>query len=272
MSAGSSRNQRGAVALSLVINAPELAGDITVLAAGAAKKLVARIDAPFTQSTGHRIRATFDTVGAQRDKLGLIDTSTIRNVGDLQVGLAVSANSIAPDISTPEALRKALLAAKSIAYDDPARGATAGTHVADVLSALGLNEQVSAKVAVLPFGVEVIEAVAAGRFELGVSQSSEIVATQRSALHRRRAGATPTGDALSDRRVYRSAEGISACNSRPARWRNQTDARLVARLRRVQSESEHDLARASTRARRPAMLWPVPENALAAKCSPSSRE
>ena len=187
----------GAAALSVLINTPALAGDITVLAAGAAKELVARLDAPFTQATGHRIKATFDTVGAQRErvekgerpdvvilssaaiaqltKLGLIDASTIHDVGDVQVGLAVSANSIAPDISTPEALRKALLAAKSIAYADPARGATAGTHFAKVLSALGLNELVSAKVTVLPFGVEVIEAVAAGKFELGVSQSSEIV-------------------------------------------------------------------------------------------------
>ena len=181
----------------LLFNTNSLARDIAVLAAGAAKELIVRIDTPFTQATGHRIKATFDTVGALREriergerpdvvilssaaitqltKLGLIDTATIRNVGDVQVGLAVSANSMAPDISTPEALRKALLAAKSIAYADPARGATAGAHFATVLGALGFTEQVSGKVTVLPFGVEVIEAVAAGKFEIGVSQSSEIV-------------------------------------------------------------------------------------------------
>ena len=190
-------NSLGAVALLLAVNTNALAGDITLLAAGAAKDLVARIDAPFTQATGRRIKATFDTVGVQRErvemgerpdmvilssaaiaqlnKLGLIDAATIRDVGDVQVGLAVTANSMAPDISTPEALRKALLAAKSIAYADPARGATAGAHFAKVLAALGINEQVSGKVTVLPFGVEVIEAVAVGKFEIGVSQSSEIV-------------------------------------------------------------------------------------------------
>ena len=186
-----------AVTLLLVVNTNVLAGDVTVLAAGAAKELVTRIHAPFTEATGQRIKATFDTVGAQRERvekgerpdvvilssaaisqlnaLGLIDAATIRDVGNVQVGLAVSANADAPDISTPDALRKGLLAAKSVAYADPARGATAGAHFAKVLMALGINEQIAGKVTVLPFGVEVIEAVAAGKFELGVSQSSEIV-------------------------------------------------------------------------------------------------
>ncbi|MEO7254588.1 MAG: substrate-binding domain-containing protein [Casimicrobium sp.] len=181
----------------LLFNSSAVAGDITVLAAGAAKELVARIEAPFTLYNGHRIKATFDTVGAQRarvekgerpdavilssaaiaqlNKLGLIDAATVRDVGDVQVGLAVSANSMTPDISTAQALRKVLLAAKSIAYADPARGATAGAHFAKVLAALGISDQVASKVTVLPFGVEVIEAVAAGKFDLGVSQSSEIV-------------------------------------------------------------------------------------------------
>ena len=187
------------------IASPANAAEITVFAAGAAKELVTRIDAPFTQATGHRIKATFDTVGAQRErvekgerpdvvvlssaaiaqlsKLGLIDAASIRDIGDVQVGLAMSANAgdpdtknrSAPDISTPDALRVTLLAAKSIAYADPARGATAGAHFAKVLAALGISEEVAKRTTVLPFGVEVIEAVAAGKYELGVSQSSEIV-------------------------------------------------------------------------------------------------
>ncbi|MBC7711349.1 MAG: substrate-binding domain-containing protein, partial [Rhizobacter sp.] len=156
-------------------------------------------------ATGHRIKASFDTVGAQRErvekgerpdvvilssaaiaqlsKLGLIDDTSIRDVGDVEVGLAMAATATsgnaqgksAPDISTPAALRATLLAAKSLAYADPARGATAGAHFAKVLTALGINDTMANRTTVLPFGVEVIEAVAAGKFELGVSQSSEIV-------------------------------------------------------------------------------------------------
>ncbi len=173
------------------------AAEVTVLAAGAAKELVTRIESEFTHATGRRIKATFDTVGAQRErvekgerpdavilssaaiaqlnKLGLIDTSSITDVGDVQVGLAVRAGEVVPDIRTPDAFRITLLAGKSIAYADPARGATAGAHFAKVLTALGIQDRVASKVTVLPFGVEVIEAVAAGKFDIGVSQSSEIV-------------------------------------------------------------------------------------------------
>lgn len=188
----------------LALASPTWAADIVVFAAGAAKELVSRIDAPFTQATGHRIKATFDTVGAQRErvekgerpdvvilssaailqlnKLGLIDGASIRDIGDVQVGLAIATNATAdaqskraPDISTADALRATLLGAKSIAYADPARGATAGAHFAKVLTALGVSEDVAKRTTVLPFGVEVIEAVAAGKYEFGVSQSSEIV-------------------------------------------------------------------------------------------------
>ncbi len=89
--------------------------------------------------------------------------------------MAVTANAAVTDISTPEALRATLLAAKSITYADPARGATAGAHFATVLAALGIRDEVAKLATVLPFGVEVIEAVAAAKHELGVSQSSEIV-------------------------------------------------------------------------------------------------
>ena len=46
-----------------------VAADVTVLAAGAAKELVARIETAFTEATRHRIKATFDTVGAQRERV-----------------------------------------------------------------------------------------------------------------------------------------------------------------------------------------------------------
>lgn len=203
------RSLRGGAVLAtglLLLASPVWAAEIVVFAAGAAKELVTRIEAPFSQATGHRIKATFDTVGAQRErvekgerpdvvilssaailqlnKLGLIDGASIRDAGDVQVGLAIAASANAntdaqgkraPDISTAEALRATLLAAKSIAYADPARGATAGAHFAKVLVALGIFDEISKRATVLPFGVEVIEAVAAGKYELGVSQSSEIV-------------------------------------------------------------------------------------------------
>jgi molybdate transport system substrate-binding protein len=174
------------------------ADEVRVLAAGAAKHAIEAIAPGFERASGHVLRASFDTVGAQRDRVlqaapgaaadvvilseaavqqlqeaGRI-TAPPRPVGRVSVAIAVPDGQPVPDISDAERLRAALLAAPSIAYADPARGATAGTHFERTLDALGIRAAVAPKATVLPFGVDVIEAVAQGRYALGVSQSSEI--------------------------------------------------------------------------------------------------
>lgn len=176
------------------------ADNIRVLAAGAAKAAVERIAPEFTRQTGHTLSATFDTVGAQRDRVlnsapaavadvvilsksaitqlrnaARLTQDGVQNIGVVSVSLAVPQGAPVPDISSPEALKQALLAAPSIAYADPARGATAGTHFAKVVDMLGLRQTLQARTTVLPFGVEVIKDVSHGKYALGVSQSSEIL-------------------------------------------------------------------------------------------------
>lgn len=173
------------------------ADPVVVWAAGAAREAVLRLVPHAAQATGDEWLPAFDTVGALRDRVlagerpdavilsaaaidalvlrGIVAAGTVRPVGDVVVGLAVRRGDAIPDLSNPDRLRAALLAAPSIAYADPARGATAGTHFASVVDKLGLRETLAARMTVLPFGVEVVEAVARGRFAIGVSQSSEIV-------------------------------------------------------------------------------------------------
>ena len=57
-------------------------------------------------------------------------------VGRVAIGVAVNEKAASPDISTPEAFKATLLAAKSIVYIDPARG-TSGKHLAGVFDRLG---------------------------------------------------------------------------------------------------------------------------------------
>ena len=153
------------------------ADNIRVLAAGAAKAAVERIVPEFTRQTGHTLNATFDTVGAQRDRVlngepgavadvvilsnaaisqlrsaARLTQGSAQDIGVVSVSLAVPQGAPVPNISSPEALKRALLAAPSIAYADPARGATAGTHFAKVLDTLGLSQTLQARITVLPFG------------------------------------------------------------------------------------------------------------------------
>lgn len=173
------------------------ADEIRVLAAGATKHALEVLAPGFERATGHQLRASYDTVGAQRDRvlqgtaadvvlLSDAGLDQLRQAGKLApqppvplgrvvVALAVPAGQPVPDISDAARLRQALVAAPSIAYADPARGATAGTQFARALDALELRPALAGKLTMLPFGVEVIEGVAQGRFALGVSQSSEIM-------------------------------------------------------------------------------------------------
>jgi molybdate transport system substrate-binding protein len=187
----------GALLAALIATAPAAAQDVRVLAAGAVQAAVQRLEPALTAS-GHKLLATFDTVGALRERVlageaadvvilseaGMavlaksdrIDAGSLIDLGTTSVALAVRRGEAAPDISSPDALKRALLSAASIAHADPARGATAGAHFAGVLQRLGLAEELRDRIVVLGFGGDVIAGVAEGRFAVGVSQSSEIVA------------------------------------------------------------------------------------------------
>lgn len=105
----------------------------------------------------------------------LINVPSITPLGVVQVGFALPKMAPARIMRTPDELKATLLDVASIAYADPARGATAGTHFAKVLQALEIEKHVAHKITVLPFGVDVVQGVADGKFALGVSQSSEIM-------------------------------------------------------------------------------------------------
>jgi molybdate transport system substrate-binding protein len=88
-----------------------------------------------------------------------------------KIGVAVKAGQPAPDIGTVDALRQALLNARTIGYSEGA----SGTYVAQVmLKKLGIAEQVAAKSHVILGRAFVAEAVASGEVELGIQQLSEL--------------------------------------------------------------------------------------------------
>jgi molybdate transport system substrate-binding protein len=102
-------------------------------------------------------------------KLGLRGTPVAR-VG---VGVGVREGARVPDLSSAEAFKQALLAAKSVTYMDPSIG-TSGKHVASVLQRLGIADQVNKK-AKLGQGGAVADFVASGEVELAIHQISEIL-------------------------------------------------------------------------------------------------
>jgi molybdate transport system substrate-binding protein len=88
------------------------------------------------------------------------------------IGLAVRRGASKPNIGSPEALRNALLAAKSVAHS---KTGLSGIYFPSVLERLGIGEQMKPKMVVPATGVPIGELVANGEAEIGVQQISELL-------------------------------------------------------------------------------------------------
>ncbi len=116
--------------------------------------------------------------GAAADALaqrGLVRAGTKVELARSMIGMVVRAGGAKPDITSVEAFRSTLLAARSIAYSDSG----SGTYLSTTLfSKLGVADQVagkSRKVRGPPSGEPVAAVVARGEAEIGFQQVSELI-------------------------------------------------------------------------------------------------
>lgn len=187
-----------------VLPQPARAENVKVYAAAVVKEPLSAIAAGYEKATGNKVTLIFDTAGATEQRFRadpaaalLITTSLLIGkaetsgalkdgattlLGSTVAGVAVTPGSAKPDISTPEKLKAALLAAKRIAVSDPSRGATVGTHFMKVIDALGVKDQVMRKITFAPDGLATMRLVVQGAVDLGVSQSSEIMQASRDSM------------------------------------------------------------------------------------------
>jgi molybdate transport system substrate-binding protein len=110
-------------------------------------------------------RSAFDPVVTA----GKIAAGSAVTVARSLVAVAVRRGAPKPDISSPEALKRALLAATSIVYPDPARGGATGIHAARVIERLGIAEEMKPKTTLTPAG-EYAGVLARGDAELAIVQ------------------------------------------------------------------------------------------------------
>src|SRR5207248_1379422 len=125
------------------------AAEVKVLAAGPLTQQLKEIVSRFEQETGGKVRIVYGNAGSVRAMLekgdaadvvvlpgdaiadaqarGLVQAGTRVDLAAVNIGVAMKNGVAPPDISTPDALKRALLAAKAVAYSDPAR-ATSGKH------------------------------------------------------------------------------------------------------------------------------------------------
>jgi molybdate transport system substrate-binding protein len=130
-----------------------------------------RIDAGETADVLILSRPVLDELQTQ----GKVVQGSIANIGKSYVAVGVRAGEPLPDIGTPEKLKAALLATKSISYADPAKGGASGVYIARVIDLLGIADQMKSKTVLVP-NAQAGELVAKGEVEMGVAQASELAA------------------------------------------------------------------------------------------------
>src|SRR6476646_5654904 len=96
------------------------AAELKVLSAGAIRGALQELGPAFEAASGHKLQIEYATAGIVEQKVAADD----------EIDLAVKKGATKPDIGSVEAVKKALLNAKSVAYPDPASGATSGLYLA----------------------------------------------------------------------------------------------------------------------------------------------
>ena len=178
------------------------AADVKVLSAVGMRQVMLELGPKFERATGHRLTTIFDAGGViikrieageaadlvmiprpgleQLRQLGKVVADSEADLASSIAGVAVRHGMSKPDISSPEAFKRALLDAKSIARPDPALGGASGVHIAKVLERLGIADEVKAKSIIVSRPGEARGmpgyVVADGRADIALHQIQELLA------------------------------------------------------------------------------------------------
>ena len=191
------------IAICAAVALPAQAAELKLLTTGAFKQVVLAVVPEYEKKTGNKVVVDNDTAGGLQKRIdggetfdvaiitpGAIDglakegkvvASTHTKLASVGVGVGVKEGAPKPDISTVDAFKKALLAAKAVAYIDPAGGGSSGIYFDKLLEKLGIANEVRAK-AKLKKGGYAAEFVASGEADLVVHQISEIIPVKGVAL------------------------------------------------------------------------------------------
>ena len=177
-------------ALGLWSNAPAQAAEVTILVNQGAVSGVRDLAAGFEKGSGHKVVVDFVGIPQQAEKIntdapgdlvvnflptfdelvknGKVVAGTVAEFARAGNGVAVKAGAPKPDISTPDAFKRAMLEAKSIGHTN----AGTGPFNTRLFQKLGIYDQIKDKIKIVEG--RVAEAVVKGDVELGIQQTNVI--------------------------------------------------------------------------------------------------
>jgi molybdate transport system substrate-binding protein len=168
---------------------------ITLIAPGGIRAAIEKLIPEFERKTGNKVKATFGSGLGTKQQVargeafdvpivqppypevlasGNVVANSATPLASVTVGVAVKQGAPKPDISTAEAATRTLLAAKSVAYPNPAGGAAAGVSFDETLKRLGIAKQMEPRLKRAQGGAGAMAMVAKGEAEIGLTFVSEM--------------------------------------------------------------------------------------------------
>jgi molybdate transport system substrate-binding protein len=186
-----------AIALGVVgicLSATSAAAEITVLCSTALTDSLAVLMPEFERETGHKVAAVFKTTnvivdqvrGGQEadliivghdaavdlEKLGKLVAGSRLDIASSSVGLAVRAGAVKPDITTVEAFKQTMLAAKVVAVS---KTGLSGVHFLRVTEKLGIANEMRPKLKLVEGAGRTADFIATGEADMAVQLISELM-------------------------------------------------------------------------------------------------
>ena len=173
------------------------AAEVKLLCAFVLKPAITDLAPEFERASGHTLAITYESAGVVRNRIqdgeaadvaiiqrpsldalaqqGKILPGSVVTLARSGVAVAVPAGRPKPDIGSVDALKRSLLAARSVAYPDPKLGHASGIHFHGVMDRLGITKDVDAKAKLMK--ASVAEFAAQDSADIVISQPMEILAT-----------------------------------------------------------------------------------------------
>jgi molybdate transport system substrate-binding protein len=181
---------------SLAVYAQEHAQqEVTLIAPGGIQAAIQKLIPEFEHKTGLHVKATFGSGLGTKQQVargeafdvpivqppfpevlasGNVLGSSAVTLASVSVGVAVRQGARKPNVSTPDAVKSALLAAKSVSFPNPAGGAAAGVSFVETLKKLGIAAQIEPRLKRAQGGANAMKMVADGQAEIGLTFVSEM--------------------------------------------------------------------------------------------------
>lgn len=176
----------------ILIGSSVQAAELKILSGNGGRAAVSELSARFERETGVKVTPDFAVNPTVRKRVldgeafdiavlnppvldeliraGKVVADTRNVIGRIGLGVGIKEGAPKPDISTPEAFKRALLNAKSVAY--PEEGAS-GIYFVSLLKRLGIEDEIKPRLRPMP-GEYNVEVLATGEVEMVVVVASRI--------------------------------------------------------------------------------------------------